>query len=105
MSGMRIREVDTDADYQAWRQVWLAVYPHERTATVDELRARASPSRLLVVADRGGTPVGAGELTPSSLGEAASIGPSVLPHLRRQGIGSALLRRGGPSGRSGTRHR
>jgi GNAT superfamily N-acetyltransferase len=91
MSGITIREVDTDADYQAWRQVRIVVYPGERTATIDELRAGASPSRLLVLAERGGAAVGAGELTPSSLGEAASIGPWVLPHLRRQGIGSALL--------------
>jgi mycothiol synthase len=91
MSGMTIREVDTDVDYQAWRQLRIAVYPAERTATVDELRAHASPSRLLVLAERGGTAVGAGELTPSSIGEAGSIEPWVLPYLRRQGIGSALL--------------
>lgn len=91
MTGMTIREVQTDADYEAWRQVHLAVYPNDRTATVDELRARASPSRLLVLAERGGTVVAAATLTPSSIGEAGSIGPWVLPHLRRQGIGSALL--------------
>jgi mycothiol synthase len=63
MSGTTIREVETGADYEAWRQVRIAVHPHERTATVDELRARASPCRLLVLAERGGAVVAAGMLT------------------------------------------
>src|SRR5215218_9862656 len=91
MGGMTIREVQTDADYEAWRQVRLAVYPGERTATVDELRSRASPDRLLVLAERAGDVVAAGSLMPSSIGDAGSIAPLVRPDLRRQGIGTELL--------------
>jgi mycothiol synthase len=90
MDGMTIREVQTDADYEAWRQVRLAVYPGERTPTVDELRSRASPDRLLVLAERGGV-VAAGSLMPSSVGDAGSAVPLVRPELRRQGIGTQVL--------------
>ncbi|NUT35235.1 MAG: GNAT family N-acetyltransferase [Hamadaea sp.] len=86
-----IREVTSDADYQAWRSVRVAVFPAERTATVEELRARAAPERLLVLAERDGALVAAGALTPSSIGDAGSLAPWVLPGVRRQGIGSRLL--------------
>jgi len=91
MGSMTIRQVQTDADYEAWRQVRLAVYPGERTATVDELRSRASPDRLLVLAERDGDLVAAGSVMPSSIGDAGSAVPLVLPDVRRQGVGTQLL--------------
>ena len=50
MGGMTIREVETAADYEAWRQVRIAVYPYERTKTADELRARAAWTKASTLA-------------------------------------------------------
>ena len=55
---MEIRAVETDADYEAWRQVRIAVLPHERCPSVAELRELETPHRLLLLAERDGTVVG-----------------------------------------------
>ena len=40
---IEIRTVETDADYEAWRQVRIAVLPHERCPSVAELRELETP--------------------------------------------------------------
>jgi GNAT superfamily N-acetyltransferase len=89
-----LREVRTEADYDSWRSVRLAVVPGERTATVADLMegAAARPGRLFLLAERDGVVVGSGAADRSDLGGRGSVTPRVLPPYRRQGIGTQLLR-------------
>jgi mycothiol synthase len=38
-----LRGVETDAEYEAWRQVRIATVPNERTASIEEMRNSARP--------------------------------------------------------------
>jgi GNAT superfamily N-acetyltransferase len=44
---VEVRSAETDAELAAWRTVRIAVLPNERTATVAEIRAQATPEQLL----------------------------------------------------------
>ncbi len=81
-----------DGDYEAWRQVRMAVVPGERCDTVAELRAQDSADRLLLLARIDGTVVGSGVADRSDSGGSGFVAPRVLPQHRRRGVGSALLR-------------
>ena len=50
---IEIRQAVTDADYEAWRQVRLAVLPNEPAQPVEWMRLQDLPVRLLLVASRG----------------------------------------------------
>lgn len=89
---MVIRLAESDADLEAWRQVRIAVLPHERTATVEEMHAMASPQRLVLIAERDGFVVGSGLADLSSNGSLMFVAPRVVPEARRRGVGTALLR-------------
>jgi GNAT superfamily N-acetyltransferase len=82
----------TDDDYEAWRDVRIAVVPGERCDTVDELRAQATPDRLMLLARVDGVVVGSGMASRSETAGGGFAAPRVLPGHRRRGIGSALLR-------------
>jgi mycothiol synthase len=71
----------------------MAVMPDERTPTVDELRAQAGPQHQYVLAELNGSLAGSGFVGKSSLAGQAAVAPRVLPGYRRQGVGSAVLRR------------
>ena len=88
--GMELTVVETDADYEAFRQVRMAVLPYERCATVEELRKARTDTRLMVVARVGGTLVGSGL---ADRGDTADgfVAPRVLEEHRRQGYGTAIL--------------
>ena len=86
-----IREAVTDADLEAWRQVRIALLPNERTDTAEQLRAAASPERLLLLAEIDGEVVGSGATNRSDT-TGAALFPRVLPAFRRRGIGTVLLR-------------
>lgn len=90
---MDITPCTTDADYEAWRQVRIAVIPYERTQSVAELRAGDSADRLLLLARVGGVVVGSGLSDRSESACGGSVIPRVLPDHRRRGIGTALLHR------------
>lgn len=90
---LEITRCETDADHEAWRQVRIAVIPYERTQSVAELRAAATPDRLLVLAREDGTVVGSGMASRSDLSGGGTVIPRVLPGHRRRGVGTALLGR------------
>jgi len=82
----------TDDDYEAWRRVWMDVVPGERCDTVEEMRTRDSPSRLLLLATIDGTVVGSGLADRSDIAGGGFVAPRVRREHRRQGVGSVLLR-------------
>ncbi|WP_412539554.1 GNAT family N-acetyltransferase [Longispora sp. K20-0274] len=90
--GIQIRVVESDEDREAWRRVRIAVLPQERCATVAEMRARRSPTRLLLLADLDGELAGSGIADLSDMAGQVSVAPRVLPGARRRGVGTALLR-------------
>jgi GNAT superfamily N-acetyltransferase len=82
----------TDDDYEAWRQVRIAVVPGERTDTVVEMRSQDSADRLLMLASLDGTVAGSGLADRSDSAGGGFVAPRVRPEFRRRGVGSALLR-------------
>ena len=88
---VELRPALTDADLEAWRSVRMAVLPNERTATVAELRAQATPEQLLLLAYLDGGLAGSGVANRSDSGGVFTQ-PRVLPGSRRCGVGTALLR-------------
>jgi GNAT superfamily N-acetyltransferase len=87
---IELRPCESDADLEAWRHVRIAVTPYERTDSVDELRRRNTPERLLLLAYRDGDLAGSGV---GGRGDTAGgfAMPRVLPEHRRSGVGTALL--------------
>lgn len=75
---VRIRVVDTDEDYFAWRQVRLAVLPNERADSIENLRAQTGSQQFLL-AEVDGVLAGSGVVGKSDLagsGAVAARGPS-----------------------------
>ncbi len=87
-----IRTAITDADYEAWRAVRIAVLPYERCPTVAELRDLERPGRLMLLAEINGEVVGSGHADRSGDGERAALAARVHPDFRRRGVGTGLLR-------------
>jgi GNAT superfamily N-acetyltransferase len=89
-AGLVIRPAITDADLDAWRLVRRTVLPNESTITIEQLRARASPRRLMLLAEVDGEIAGHGFTDISSYADGFVV-PRILPRFRRRGIGSAVL--------------
>jgi len=89
---IRIRPARSDTDLEAWLEVRRIVLPNESAGTVELLRARESPERLLLLAELTGELAGSGLADRSDLAGRFSIAPRVLPAARRRGVGTALLR-------------
>jgi mycothiol synthase len=89
---MEITVCESDADYEAWRQVRIAVVPGERTDTVEELRAQTTPTRLVLLARDNGVVVGSGLADRSETAGGGFAFPRVVPDHRRRGYGTAILR-------------
>jgi len=87
-----VRPAETDADLELWRQVRMAVLPDERAPTVEEMRHAATPASLYLLAELEGHVAGSGVADRSNLGGQGFLSPRVLPHARRHGVGSMLLR-------------
>lgn len=90
--GIVAHPVASDEDYEAWRQVWLAVLPHERAPSLPELREQAGDQRKYFLAELDGKLAGSGTVGKSDLAGAGSLAARVLPEHRRRGVGTALLR-------------
>ena len=86
-----IRPVETDADFERWRQVRRLVHPDEPPPTLEVLKAEAGPDRLLVLVGSGGEIIGSG-LADRSQTTGSFVAPRILPDHRRRGAGTAVLR-------------
>lgn len=89
---IEVRAAESDPDLEAWIHVRRTLFPTESAGTVEQQRERATPDRLLLVAELDGELAGSGIADRSSNLERAFIVPRVLPALRRRGVGTALLR-------------
>ena len=88
---IELRTVETDADYEAWRQVRIAVLPHERCPSVAELRELETPERLLMLAELDGAVVANGLADSSDEAGRGFVAPRVRPEARRRRLGTRLL--------------
>jgi mycothiol synthase len=86
---IELREAESDEELELWHDVRKALLPNERTAPIGELR---SGGNFLLLAFRDGALAGSGSASRSDTG-GGSVFPRVLPEHRRNGIGTALLRR------------
>jgi mycothiol synthase len=82
---MELSVCATDADYEAWRAIRIAVVPGELCPTVEQLRDRHKDDRLLLLAAVDDTVVGSGIAGRAETAGAGFAAPRVL-------VGSALLR-------------
>ena len=89
---IRVREAVSDADHEDWIRVRRTLLPNESGGTVESLRARESPERLLLLADLGARVAGSGLADRSDIGDRFFVSARVLPDARRRGVGTALLR-------------
>jgi GNAT superfamily N-acetyltransferase len=86
---IELRAAETDAELELWRSVRIAILPNERTASIEELRSGGS---FMLLAFQDGALAGSGSASTSDMGGGA-VTPRVLREHRRQGVGTALLRR------------
>jgi mycothiol synthase len=89
---IRVRPAESDADFEAWANVKRAVLPNESAWTPQEFRERATPDRLVLVAELDGETAGAGLAGKSDVQGRGFVAPRVHPDARRRGVGTALLR-------------
>jgi mycothiol synthase len=89
---MELSVCATDADYEAWRAIRIAVVPGELCPTVEQLRDQHTDDRLLMLAAVDDTVVGSGIAGRAETAGAGFAAPRVLPGHRRRGVGSTLLR-------------
>jgi len=83
-----------DDELDAYVAVWNAITPDEPTDADQQRERRArDPRRLYLLAENGGVVVGCGFAGPSQSEGRGFVSPRVLPDARRQGVGTALLRR------------
>ena len=90
LMGIEIRVAETDDEFEAWRQVRIAVLPYERCASVEWMRKTMTPERVYLLAMVDGVVAGSGLSGRSDFGY-AGLHPRVLPAFRRRGVGTALL--------------
>jgi mycothiol synthase len=86
-----VRLAETDADLEAWIRVRRIVLPDESAGTVQDLRARETEERLLLLAEVDGELAASGLADRSDIRHRFGLAPRVLPEFRRRGVGTRLL--------------
>src|SRR6478736_3720892 len=89
--GIAIRTAMTDDDLSAWNDVRRIVMPNESVPTIAVLRAEEGLDTLMLLAESGDDTIGSGVANRSQV-EGGFVAARVVPHHRRRGVGSALLR-------------
>jgi mycothiol synthase len=91
---IEVRPAETDADLEAFIRIRRALFPNESGGTVELMRAdqAANPDRRFYLAELDGEVVGHGLISISDLRDRYAMKIRVLPHARRRGVGTALLR-------------
>jgi mycothiol synthase len=91
---LEVRVAESDADLEAFIRIRRALFPTESGGTVELMRAdlATNADRRFYVAELDGEIVGSGLVSLSDLGDRFSLKVRVLPHARRRGMGTALLR-------------
>ena len=88
-----VRPIDTDADIEHFIRIRRELLPNESGGTIglyrDQMR---KPDVRLVVARLDDAVVGHGVVQRSDMGDRFSLKVRVLPHARRRGVGTAILR-------------
>ncbi|NUR74746.1 MAG: GNAT family N-acetyltransferase, partial [Thermoleophilia bacterium] len=88
---IELRAAASTGDLEAWAELKSAVVPNE-PATAAQLAETATDDRLLLLAHLDGVLAGCGVCSLSNFGGRAFLAARVLPHLRRRGVGTALVR-------------
>ena len=91
---LEVRVAESDVDLEAFIRIRRALLPNESGGTVELMRTdlAANADRRFYVAELDGEIVGSGLVSLSDLGDRFSLKVRVLPHARRRGVGTALLR-------------
>jgi GNAT superfamily N-acetyltransferase len=89
-----VRAAQSDADLEAFIRIRRMLLPNESGGTVALMRAdlATNPDRGYYVAELDGEVVGGGLVSLSDLRDRYSVKVRVLPHARRRGVGTALLK-------------
>ena len=87
-----LRPALSDEDLQAYVELWNTVTPGEASVEQQRKRRERDGRRLYLLAEHEGAIVGCGYAGPSDSPDRGFLAPRVLQRVRRQGIGSALLR-------------
>jgi len=91
---IELRPVETEAELEAYVRIWNAITPDEPTsAPLQRDRRARDPQRLYLLSWADGAPVASGFAGGSDSPDRAHVAIRVLTGARRQGIGSAALRR------------
>jgi GNAT superfamily N-acetyltransferase len=90
---IEVRRAESDADLEAFIRIRRALLPNESGGTIELYRDQmGKPDLRLLVAALGGEIVGSGVVQRSDMGDRMSLKVRVLPHARRRGVGTAILR-------------
>jgi mycothiol synthase len=91
---IEVRRTETDADFEAFIRIRRTLLPNESGGTVALMRddLASNPDRHYYVAELDGEVVGGGLVSLSDLRDRYSVKVRVLPHARRRGVGTALLK-------------
>lgn len=91
---IEVRQAESDADLAAFIRIRRALLPNESGGTVELMRAdlAANPDRRFYVAELDDEVVGSGLVSLSDLRDRCAVKVRVLPHARRRGVGTAILR-------------
>jgi len=90
---IEVRPTATDADIEHFIRIRRELLPNESGGTTELYRDQMQRSDVrLVVAELDGDVVGSGVVQRSDMGDRFSLKVRVLPHARRQGVGTEILR-------------